>query len=545
MIAADVTDLLAGFRETRLPSGVTRVQTRLVGTGAFPLLAHDGATWRRLDPARIAALIAATTRPGTPRDADWLALLDTAFEGSIPHPITPGDWLLGAGAAWWLPGHAARIAAAKREGLRYASIVYDMLPFSVPEHVSAGLLRAFTQHAATLCLLADHAICISEAARAEFQLWQPRILPGIEIPADVMRLDARFEAAAPTGPVPDEPFVLAVGSVESRKNQLGVLRAWLHLARTHGEAAVPRLVIVGIAGFLAEQCEQLLASAPELRRRVEWRRAAADGELAALYKGCLFTLFFSHAEGWGLPATESLAHGKVPLLADIPVLRESGGAHAVYVPPENVPALAEAAWALAHDHAGRAAREAAIHADPGLRSWPELAAQVMALLRDTGPPPPRDRARLALGERLPMGLPPAPDLPALPPAPLCMGALLREGAGWSHQEDWGCWITGDGPAQLRLPLPPGAALTLEMEVLGPGPGHAGRMRQTGSAWQDWRIPGGPGALRLEVTVPADGVLVVEFDVRGGIDVRPDHRRLGLGIASVTPRERRRWWQLGR
>jgi hypothetical protein len=227
------------------------------------------------------------------------------------------------------------------------------------------------------------------------------------------------------------------------------------------------------------------------------------------------------------------------------VLRESGGAHAVYVPPENVQALAEAAWALAHDHAGRAAREAAIRADPGLRAWPELAAQVQATLRDAGPPPPRDRARLALGERLPMGLPPAPDLPALPPAPLCMGALLREGSGWSHQEDWGCWITGDGPAQLRLPLPPGAVLTLEMEVLGPGPGNAGRMRQTGGAWQDWRLPGGSGALRLDVTVPADGVLVVEFDVQGGVDARPDHRRLGLGIASVTPRERRRWWQLRR
>jgi hypothetical protein len=111
--------------------------------------------------------------------------------------------------------------------------------------------------------------------RTDFQAWQTRLLPGLAIPASVLRLDAGFgldaQAAAAAA-----PFVLAVGTVESRKNQLGLLRAWLQLIRRHGEAAVPRLVVVGIHGFLADHVVQLHRSAPELGRKVELRPLVAD-----------------------------------------------------------------------------------------------------------------------------------------------------------------------------------------------------------------------------------------------------------------------------
>ncbi|NCY23432.1 MAG: glycosyltransferase, partial [Alphaproteobacteria bacterium] len=325
-IAADITDLLAGFRHTRSPSGVTRVQTRLLaaGEGLFDLVAAapgDG-VWRRFPRLMLERLLAATLRPGGPKEPDWQALVDDA------------EAALAAGEAC---------------------------------EFTAG---DFAQHFATLCLLADHAVCISEGVRADFQLWQKRLLPELAIPASVLRLDARLDVAAQqAGLVPAERFVLAVGTVESRKNQLGLLRAWLQLIRHHGEAAVPRLVVVGVHGFLADQVLQLHRAAPQLRRKVELRPLVPDGELQGLYAGCLFTIFNSHAEGWGLPVTESLAQGKVPVVADIAVLRESGGAHAVYVEPENVPALAAAAWSLISQPQALAAREAALRATVRLRSW--------------------------------------------------------------------------------------------------------------------------------------------------------------------------------
>lgn len=543
-IAADITDLLAGFRHIRSPSGVTRVQTRLVvaGEGLFGLvaLAPGEGGWRQFPRPMLDRLLAGTMRPGGPKAPDWQALVDeaeAALAAAPPHDFAPGDWLLGAGAAWWLPGHAARIMALKEAaGVRYASFVYDLLPLLVPEHCEELLVRSFAQHFSTMCLVADHAICISAAVRADFEAWQPRLLPGLTIPASVLRLDARFGAEAPAAtPPPAEPFVLAVGTVESRKNQLGLLRAWLHLIRRHGEAQVPRLVILGIHGFLADQVTQLHHAAPELRRRVELRPGAPDGELQRLYAGCLFTVFNSHAEGWGLPVTESLTQGKVPLLADIPVLRESGGEHAVYVEPENIPALAAAAWALIQDPAGLAAREAALRASVRLRSWRDLAEECAGFLGDARALP-RDRAPLGEDMLIFGGLPPLPDLPALAPASATSGALLRLGEGWSHQEEWGTWAIAPARPTLRLPLDPAwrcPAVSVLLVVMSPPGGHAGRARAMGGDWADWVIAGsGITELRVDAAWPADDVLVLEFDVGEGVAVPPDHRRLAFGMMSL-------------
>jgi len=542
-IAADLTDLLAGFRHIRSPSGVTRVQTRLVlaAEGLFTLVAFDkrSGDWREFPRPMLDTLLAATERPGGPKDADWQALVDAAENALATAPawkFTTGDWLLGAGAAWWLQGHAARIMALKRDGgLRYASFVYDLLPLLVPEHCEEILVRNFAQHFSTMCLLADHAICISEAVREDFRAWQPRLLPGLEIPASVLRLDARFGTQGDVWPPPDEPFVLAVGTVESRKNQLGLLRAWLHLLRTHGEAAVPRLILVGVHGFLADQVLQLQRSAPELRRKVELRAGVPDGALRGLYAGCLFTVFNSHAEGWGLPVTESLAQGKVPLVADVPVLRESGGAHAVYVEPENVPALAQAAWALISDPAALAAREEALCDGVRLRNWRDLAEECAGFLRDA-PALPRERMSLLENVPIPGGLPPLPELPELAPVQATSGALLRLGEGWSHQEDWGIWAVAPARPMLRLPLDPAwrcPAVSVLLVVIPPPGGHAGRARPAGGDWHPWSVTN-PGLteLRVDTPWPVDDVLVLEFDVGEGVQAPPDERRLGFGLLSL-------------
>jgi glycosyltransferase involved in cell wall biosynthesis len=543
-IAADITDLLTGFRHIRSPSGVTRVQTRLVvaGEGLFDLvaLAPGEGGWRRFPRTMLDRLLQGTMRPGGPKDPDWQTLVDeaeAALAAAPAHDFAPGDWLLGAGAAWWLPGHAARIMALKEaSGVHYASFVYDLLPLLVPEHCEELLVRSFAQHFCTMCLVADHAICISETVRADFEAWQPRLLPRLRIPASVLRLDARFGADAPAAlPPPGEPFVLAVGTVESRKNQLGLLRAWLHLIRRHGEAAVPRLVVVGIHGFLSDQVVQLHRAAPELRRRVELRPGAPDGELQRLYAGCLFTIFNSHAEGWGLPVTESLTQGKVPLVADIPVLRESGGPHAVYVEPENVPALAAAAWTLIQDPAALTARETALRAAVRLRTWRELAEECAGFL---GPAAalPRDRAPLGEDVMVFGGLPPMPELPALPPAAASSGALLRLGEGWSHQEEWGTWAVAPARPLLRLPLEPAwrcPVVSVLLVVMSPPGGHAGRVRPLDGAWSDWVVAGsGLTELRVDAPWPADDLLVLEFDVGEGVAVPPDHRRLAFGMMSL-------------
>ena len=536
-IWADVTDWLAGLRHIRAPSGVTRVQTRLVeaGEGLFEPVAREAGAWRLFPRAMFDAVLAEAARAGGPKDAEWQSLVEAAHAAARAAPpvdFAAGDWLLGIGAMWWLPGHAARILELKRlSGVAYANFVHDVLPLTVPEHCGGDLVRAFTQHFTTVCLLADHVVCNSDASRADFIRWQRKLLPELAIPTSVLRLDAAAARAASGGERGD--FVLAVGSVESRKNQLGLLRAWLQLIRRHGEAAVPSLVIVGLHGHLADQVVALREAAPELRRRVEFRHTVPDSELDALYAGCLFTVFNSHAEGWGLPVSESLAHGRVPLVTDLPVLREAGGDHAIYVQPENVPALADAAWALISHPAGLRAREAALRAAPPAPGWRALAERCAGFLNA---PTARalDRAPLPAGAVVPCGLPAMPDLPALPPAHVTSGALLRHGDGWSHQEEWGCWAVSPGEISLRLPLAPAwrcAAVRVTLEVMAPPGGHV--IHALGRA----HVLAGETTLHLDAPWPQGDVLEIAFQVGAGVAVPPDHRMLGFGLRalSVSPR----------
>ena len=54
-----------------------------------------------------------------------------------------------------------------------------------------------------------------------------------------------------------------------------------------------------------------------------WESDATDERLKDLYKHCLFTVYPSLAEGFGLPVAESLAYGKVCICSSNGALAES------------------------------------------------------------------------------------------------------------------------------------------------------------------------------------------------------------------------------
>ena len=66
-----------------------------------------------------------------------------------------------------------------------------------------------------------------------------------------------------------------------------------------------------------------------------------DTVLAGCTAAASSPLYNSFYEGWGLPVTESLAHGKVPLVPDHSALREIGRRGAVFFAPNSEPELVE------------------------------------------------------------------------------------------------------------------------------------------------------------------------------------------------------------
>jgi glycosyltransferase involved in cell wall biosynthesis len=76
-----------------------------------------------------------------------------------------------------------------------------------------------------------------------------------------------------------------------------------------------------------------MARDPLVRDSIVLLQGASDGELSWLYRNCLWTLYPSLYEGWGLPVSESLAHGKFCLASDSSSLPEAGQGLARHLDP--------------------------------------------------------------------------------------------------------------------------------------------------------------------------------------------------------------------
>jgi hypothetical protein len=324
--------------------------------------------------------------------------------------------------------------------------------------------------------------------------------------------------------VAQEPYVLFVATIESRKDHLFVLNAWLALLRKHG-AALPRLLLVGRAGFGAEPALALLRRAPALEDRVIWLDDVDDGALAALYRGALFTIYHSQHEGWGLPVTEALAAGKAVIAPAHSGLLEAGQGLALHYPAGSEPAFAELVERLAFDPAARAEAEARIANGLRLRSWAEIAEELSALL-----------AAAPSGPRAPLPAPPLGAVHALGsslspvPSPAVVWAeQLRAGPGWQAPEPWGC-PTKPGRAVLRLALPPEATGPLRLHLALRGVTEPRRVAL--------RAGRGPRVL-LEVPAAARPVAVLDLPAATGqveivieAEAGPEDTTTGIGVVAV-------------
>src|SRR3546814_6717614 len=111
---------------------------------------------------------------------------------------------------------------------------------------------------------------------------------------------------------------------------------------TRTDTLFPYTTLFRSRGWRYDQIFARLESDPALKAHVVWIHDASDSELAALYRACAFTVYPSHYEGWGLPVTEALAHGQIPVIADNSSLPEAGNGFALTFRSGSVASFVEA-----------------------------------------------------------------------------------------------------------------------------------------------------------------------------------------------------------
>jgi len=147
-------------------------------------------------------------------------------------------------------------------------------------------------------------------------------------------------------------FLLAVGSLQPRKNLIRLIRAY---AKLRGENAgfAPQLVIVGRKLWLTDE---IFAEV----RRQRWAGDViltgyvTDEDLPKLYRAATAFVYPSLFEGFGLPPIEAMACGTPVVTSNTSSLPEVVGEAALLVDPYDEQSLATALLQITNDQALRA-----------------------------------------------------------------------------------------------------------------------------------------------------------------------------------------------
>ena len=186
--------------------------------------------------------------------------------------------------------------------------------------------------------------------------------------------EAAAGLGAEPGPLPDglrPGFLLAVGTVEPRKNYPRLVRAYRRLADP------PPLVVVGREGWAYGEAMELLRSTPGVRLLGH----VSDAQLLGLYREAGALAFPSLYEGFGLPLLEAMREGLPALIGNRGALPELAGGAALAVDAEDEAAIAEGLAALLQDPRLRRRLAAAGKRRAAGFSWERAARQTLELLR--------------------------------------------------------------------------------------------------------------------------------------------------------------------
>ena len=377
-VLVDVTRLAARRLEGKRPTGVDRVSLAYLcrfGDEACALVRVRG-RWLNLPPAstrRLFAALLGEAGPPTRLIRWWIA------QGFLrPWSSQAGSVLFNTGHSGLDdPGYASRV---RRHGLRPVYFVHDLIPLTHPECCRPGEADRHRRRLLTMLHTGHGIIANSQATLDDLDGFARDA--GLRLPPSVVAHLGVESLPPPSAQAPlAEPYFVALGTIEARKNHLLLLQLWRQMAEA-GLEGLPRLVLIGRRGWECEQVLDLLERCPALHGRVLELGDCGDAELAGWLHHARALLFPSFVEGFGMPLVEAL-HAGVPVLAsDLPVFREIAGDVPDYLDPLDGPGWRRAV--LDHARADSPLRAAQLQRLRGFQAptWAAHFATVEAALRD-------------------------------------------------------------------------------------------------------------------------------------------------------------------
>lgn len=139
-----------------------------------------------------------------------------------------------------------------------------------------------------------------------------------------------------------ERYVVSVGTIEPRKNQMLTLKALTRLPED-----VMAVVVGRQTSYMADLTRYVRDN--RLADRVIFIHDAPFAELPPLYAGARVAAYTSRMEGFGIPVIEAINCGTPVVACTGTCLEEAGGPGAIYVHPDDAEEMADAVSRLLDD----------------------------------------------------------------------------------------------------------------------------------------------------------------------------------------------------
>lgn len=236
---------------------------------------------------------------------------------------------------------------------RQVVTIFDVVPLDHPEWCHPAFVAFYRFVVPRLARQSLHIITISEYTKS-------RIVAVCGVPPDkvsvtLLAADARFnpQAADPTQiaglGLPSSRYMLALGSIEPRKNLPRLIKAW-------GLAAsrIPEDIILVVAGGQGRRSIFGDHDLGQLPPRIHFTGHVPDALLPALLANALGFCYPSSYEGFGLPPLEAMASGVPVITSGLTSLAEVVGDDGLRIDPFQVEDIASALERLCNDDGLRA-----------------------------------------------------------------------------------------------------------------------------------------------------------------------------------------------
>jgi len=312
----------------------------------------------------------------TPLPLDDIWLVRVWQRARLPLPV---NWLTGPIDLFHSPDFTL---PPVRRGTRTLLTVHDLSFIRDPESATPVLRHYLNAVVPRSVARADHVLADSQATRADLvELYRTPaekisvlysgVHESFQPVTDLAAVRARYSLG-------DAPFVLAVGTLQPRKNYVRLIQAFAAISNLQPRTSNLHLVIAGDKGW---RYDAIFAEVEKLglRDRVMFPGFVADADLPALYSAARVLAYPSIYEGFGLPMLEAMACGTPVVTSTASCMPEVAGDAALLVPPTDVDALAAALDRALTDEALRADLIARGRARARQFSWAKSAQQLLGI----------------------------------------------------------------------------------------------------------------------------------------------------------------------